>query len=76
MRTSGWEGIEFACSRLVPVVEGKDDERWWENYTVGPMAGWHSDTVAPLQFERASSTGPHEMKVIIMGNACSKYPDR
>ena len=51
----GWEGIEFARSRLVPVVEGKGDEHWWD-YTVGPMAGWHSDTVAPLRLERASST--------------------
>ena len=70
----GWKGIGFARSRLVSVVEGKGNEHWWENYTVGPMVGWHSDTVAPLRFERTSSTNLHE-KVIIVGNACSRYPD-
>jgi hypothetical protein len=49
----GREEIGFACSCLVPMVEG-NTKKGWENYTVGPVAGGRSGAVVPLRFKHAS----------------------
>jgi hypothetical protein len=49
-------------------------KKGWENYTVGPVAGGHSNTVVLFQFEHASGTNltlSTRGKIIIMGNARS-----